>query len=70
MLFNEKEMLELCKELNIEVVESKDYPKLQEIELTPDVINSIFNSSVNCNIELNITTNNLYVINDSDLSAA
>lgn len=36
MLFNEKEMIELCSEMGIEIVEKKEgYPLLNGIELTP-----------------------------------
>ena len=42
MLFNEKEMLNLCKELGVKVVSEKRFPTLGDIELTPDVIREIF----------------------------
>lgn len=38
----EKEMLGLCEELGIETTESSDYPTLNGMELTPDIIESIF----------------------------
>lgn len=69
MLFNEKIMLDLCKELNIKVVESKNYPKLDELELSPNVINSLFLSTVDSNMDSAIENNRYFVIN-TDLNAA
>lgn len=37
MLFSEKEILELCNNLGIEVVEKEGYPLLNDIEITPDL---------------------------------
>ena len=37
MLFNEKEMLELCKKHSIDVVEKEGYPLFNGIELSPDL---------------------------------
>ena len=69
MLFNEKEILDLCKELNIEVVESSGYPTLDGMELTPEVINNFFDFTFK-EYDVNSKSDKIYVISINDLFAA
>lgn len=71
MLFNEKEMLNLCKELGVKVVSEKRFPILGDIELTPDVIREIFEMKMErTQNDTTLQGRNIFDINKFDLYAA
>ena len=52
MMFNEKEMLELCEKYGICVVEKEGYPLLGGIELSPDFsISELLDEAHSVNVE-------------------
>jgi len=70
MLFDEKLMLEVCRDLGIEVVESDGYPMLRNVEVTPESISALFRSSTDEYLISTNPTDNSYIVSSSDLNAA